>query len=75
MHSRLSGISSYVCIVFLLITLMVVFGGNKDKVTIFGQSAGSASVNYHLLSKLSAGLFNQAIMQVFKLALIIQQSL
>nr|CAH7751053.1 unnamed protein product [Callosobruchus chinensis] len=37
------------------------FGGNKDKVTIFGQSAGAASVHYHMLSPLSRGLFHQGI--------------
>lgn len=37
------------------------FGGNKDKVTIFGQSAGAGSVHYHLLSPLSKGLFHHAI--------------
>lgn len=39
------------------------FGGDLDKITIFGESAGSASVMYHLLSSLSEGLFNRAIMQ------------
>nr|XP_054751988.1 cholinesterase 1-like [Lytechinus pictus] len=39
------------------------FGGDKDQITIFGESAGSASVNFHLLSELSRGLFNQAILQ------------
>merc|ERR1711962_412487 len=39
------------------------FGGNSDQITIFGESAGSASVNFHLLSQLAEGLFNQAIMQ------------
>ena len=39
------------------------FGGNPDNVTIFGESAGGASVGFHLLSPLSRNLFNQAIMQ------------
>nr|CAD7268122.1 unnamed protein product [Timema shepardi] len=29
------------------------FGGNPNKVTIFGESAGAASVQYHLLSEMS----------------------
>ena len=33
------------------------FGGDPQKITIFGMSAGSASVHYHYLSRLSAGLF------------------
>ena len=39
------------------------FGGNPDNVTIFGQSAGSMSCAYHLLSPRSAGLFHRAILQ------------
>lgn len=31
------------------------FGGNSSEITIFGQSAGAASVGYHILSKQSAG--------------------
>lgn len=31
------------------------FGGDKTKVTLTGQSAGSASVTYHLLSPMSKG--------------------
>lgn len=38
------------------------FGGDPEKVTIMGQSAGSMSVNYHLLSPQSQGLFHRAIM-------------
>ncbi|KAG8262900.1 hypothetical protein J6590_043888 [Homalodisca vitripennis] len=39
------------------------FGGDPDNVTIFGESAGGASVNYQLLSPLSRGLFHKAIIQ------------
>ncbi|KAJ8881685.1 hypothetical protein PR048_018171 [Dryococelus australis] len=37
------------------------FGGNKNNVTIFGVSAGGASVHFHVLSTLSKGLFLRAI--------------
>ncbi|XP_048507575.1 esterase FE4-like isoform X2 [Athalia rosae] len=39
------------------------FGGDPNNITIFGASAGGASVHYQLLSPLSKGLFNKAIMQ------------
>ncbi|XP_076258000.1 juvenile hormone esterase-like isoform X2 [Rhynchophorus ferrugineus] len=39
------------------------FGGDSDKVLIFGQSAGSASVGYLLLSPSASGLFRSAILQ------------
>ncbi|KAM9452560.1 acetylcholinesterase-like isoform 9-T10 [Salvelinus alpinus] len=39
------------------------FGGDPSKVTLFGESAGSASVGLHLLSPGSHGLFNRAILQ------------
>ena len=39
------------------------FGGDKDNVTIFGQSAGGASIVSHLITDLSDGLFSKAIIQ------------
>ncbi|XP_970253.2 juvenile hormone esterase-like [Tribolium castaneum] len=39
------------------------FGGNSSQVTIFGQSAGAASVGYHLVSEKSRGLYRAAIME------------
>merc|ERR1711970_1496267 len=37
------------------------FGGDPDRVTIMGESAGSASVTYHMISQLSQPYFKQAI--------------
>lgn len=37
------------------------FGGNPNSVTITGHSAGGASVSYHYLSPMSAGLFHRGI--------------
>ncbi|AWO99212.1 putative acetylcholinesterase-like [Scophthalmus maximus] len=39
------------------------FGGDPSKVTLFGESAGSASVGFHLLSPGSHGLFQRAVME------------
>lgn len=41
---------------------IVNFGGNKDNVTIFGISAGAASVEYHMVSPKAKGLFHKAIL-------------
>ncbi|XP_011494689.1 PREDICTED: venom carboxylesterase-6-like, partial [Ceratosolen solmsi marchali] len=37
------------------------FGGNSNKITLIGVSAGGVSVHYHYLSSLSAGLFQNGI--------------
>nr|XP_056722751.1 cholinesterase-like [Euleptes europaea] len=39
------------------------FGGDPTRITIFGESAGGASVNYHLLSPGSKPLFERAVLQ------------
>nr|XP_048287075.1 acylcarnitine hydrolase-like isoform X1 [Myodes glareolus] len=39
------------------------FGGNPDLVTIFGESAGGASVSSQVVSPMSKGLFHRAIME------------
>ena len=35
------------------------FGGNPNDVLLFGQSAGSGSTAFHVVSKRSAGLFHR----------------
>jgi len=39
------------------------FGGDSNKVTIFGESAGGVGVSLQLVSPLSKGLFHRAIIQ------------
>ena len=36
------------------------FGGDRDRVTLFGHSAGAAAVSAHLVSPASTGLFSRA---------------
>nr|AHI17927.1 carboxylesterase [Sogatella furcifera] len=38
------------------------FGGDANKITVVGESAGAASAHYHVLSKKSQHLFQQAIL-------------
>ena len=37
---------------------IVKFGGDPERVTVFGESAGAAAVHFHLLSPMSKGTFN-----------------
>lgn len=39
------------------------FGGDPQNITLFGGSAGGASVHYHMISDFSKGLFQKAIIQ------------
>ncbi|KAK3849905.1 hypothetical protein Pcinc_043356 [Petrolisthes cinctipes] len=39
------------------------FGGDPDRVTIFGESAGAAAVHFQILSPEAEGLFHRAILQ------------
>lgn len=39
------------------------FGGDKNNVTIFGESGGAASVEFQILSPMSRGIFHKAILQ------------
>ncbi|XP_030828776.1 cholinesterase 1-like [Strongylocentrotus purpuratus] len=49
---------------FYISSFLVAFGGDSERITLFGESAGASSVNFHMLSQLSTGIFHQAILQV-----------
>jgi para-nitrobenzyl esterase len=51
------------------------FGGDPDNVTIFGESAGGASVCLHLASPRSKGLFHRAIIESGSCSLLVQGGL
>lgn len=42
---------------------IVYFGGDSQRITLFGESAGAVSVGFHLLSPRSRALFSNAILQ------------
>ena len=42
---------------------IVYFGGDSQRITLFGESAGAVSVGFHLLSPRSRSLFTSAILQ------------
>ena len=46
-----------------VISNVAAFGGDPSQVTVFGESAGSISVCFHLVMPGSAGLFRRAIME------------
>ncbi|CAG2110131.1 unnamed protein product [Medioppia subpectinata] len=39
------------------------FGGNPNDITVFGESAGAISIGVHILSNVTNGYFNKAILQ------------
>ncbi|XP_054751994.2 cholinesterase 1-like [Lytechinus pictus] len=39
------------------------FGGDNERITVFGESAGASSVNFHMLSQLTTDIFHHAIIQ------------
>lgn len=69
------GIMDQVCALRWVQDTIHSFGGDPGSITIFGESAGGASVFLHMLSPVSSGLFHKAICQsgVPSLPLFLQQ--
>ena len=53
---------------------IALFGGDADRITIFGESAGAASVSAQTLGRYNEGLFQRAIQQVNIIQYFCQQS-
>ena len=56
------GLYDQLCAIQWIKTNIAAFGGDPDRITIMGQSAGGMSVQQHCLSPLSEGLFQGAVM-------------
>lgn len=57
------GLMDQICALEFVNKYISYFGGDPNNITVFGQSAGSMSINYLLSSPLTKGLFHKAIMQ------------
>ena len=55
------GLKDQLAALFWVRSNILVFGGNPDKVTIFGDSSGGMSVHFHQLSPLGEGLYRAGI--------------
>ena len=62
-HLRVSTFSLQILVLKWVQANIASFGGDPNRVTIFGESAGGMSVSLHLISPKSQGLFHRAIVQ------------
>ena len=46
-----------------IVSNVAAFGGHPSSITLMGESAGGASVGYHMISPLTRDLFHRAIIQ------------
>ena len=56
------GLHDQLCAIRWVRRNIAAYGGDPDNITIMGQSAGAMSVQQHLLSPLSQGLFRRAVL-------------